>query len=188
MVLSDSANFTERATERVGRLKSFSAEMWLRGVRFAEDEDRTSDSNTTDLSPKRADFVFEPPRLTLPKVSNFLSEQEFEAVVLSVDLDNKSFWARLADRTAGLPDEEAEFPFEEVSSDDWPLIIPGAYFSWNIGREVRDGQIRRVSDIRFRRFFRFSTAAIARAAKRASDLESLINESNAYPAGDTAEA
>lgn len=188
MVLSDSANVTERATARDRRLENFSAEVWLRGARFTKDEYLTSDSNTTELSPKRADFIFEPPRLVSPKVENFLSEQEFEAVVLSVDEVNKSFWVRLADRTAGLPDEEAEFSFDEVPSDDWPLIVPGAFFSWNIGPELRDGQIRRVSDIRFRRFFRFSRAAIARAAKRASTLELLIKESNAYPSGDAAEA
>jgi hypothetical protein len=119
-----------------------------------------------------------------PRVEKFISEQEFEACVLSVDEAARVFWARLVDHTAGRADEEAEFSFDEVPSDDWGLIVPGALFSWNIGLEWRDGQTRRVSEIRFRRFFRFSRGAIAEANEQANRLAQLIAEINAQPAGD----
>lgn len=183
----DSTVSSDRVKAREERLHGFSAEMWLRGKRSAEAEDRPFTAATLELLPTHADFVFEPPRLTTPKVSAFLPEQEFEGVVLSLDRDNKTFWARLADRTADTPDEEAEFPLDEVSSDDWSLIVPGALFSWNIGREWRDGQMRRVSEIRFRRFFQFSKAAVARSEQRAAALASLIAELDAYPTNDAAQ-
>ncbi len=185
---SDSACVTDREVARHDRLKGFAPSMWLRGVRLAEDDYFISVKATEVGLRTHADFVFEPPRLVSPKVSNFVSEQSFDGVVLSIDLDAKTFWARFADRSAGLPDEEAEFPRDEVSADDWPLIVPGALFSWNMGREWRDGQVRRVSEIRFRRFFQFTKATVAKAAERADALASLISESNAYPAEDTAEA
>ena len=82
----------------------------------------------------------------------------------------------------GLPQEDAEFSFKEVPSDDWSFIVPSAFFSWNIGCEWRDRQMRRVADFRFRRYSQFSKAAVDRAVERADALASLINESMAYPA------
>lgn len=184
----NSARVTDREITRRGRLKAFDVPTWLRGHRFAEDSAFSLAEATVVRTHPRADFVFEPPKLVSPKVENFISEQSFEGVVLSIDLDDKTFWARLADLSAAFPDEEAEFSMDEIPVDDWSLIVPGALFSWNIGREWRDSQVRRVSDIRFRRFFKFTKVAIARAEERADALASLISESNTYPAEDTAEA
>lgn len=176
---------SDKEIARANRLRNFSAKWWLRSHSLAEADKRSSESATMMQSHIQTDFVFEPPALSVPKVENFISEQEFEGLVLSCDRENKTFWARLSDCTANLSDEEAEFPMDEVSVDDWPLIVPGAIFSWNIGRERRNGQLRRVSEIRFRRRFRFSDTAAARAAQRASALASLILESNAYPTIDS---
>lgn len=182
LIASDSARLTDREIARQGRLNSFDPLIWLRGAHLGIDEGISSPHSTESRCRQHTDFVFEPPRLVSPKVSNFVAEQEFEGVVVAVDdLQSKTFWARLADITKGFPDEEAEFPFDEVCVDDWALIVPGALFSWNIGREWRDGQMRRVSEIRFRRFFNFTKATIARASERADALASLISESDALP-------
>lgn len=188
MIASSSARLTDRDIARKGRLSSFDPSMWLRGVELTLQDDLPSKRTTNARAHQHADFVFEPPKLITPKVSNFVCEQGFEGVVVSIDLDTKTFWARLADSLSVLPDEEAEFPLDEVHTDDWPLIVPGALFSWNIGREWRDGQVRRVSEIRFRRFFHFTKATVARAAARADALASLILESDALPPADTSAA
>ncbi|MBF0461551.1 MAG: hypothetical protein HQL87_09160, partial [Magnetococcales bacterium] len=124
-----------------------------------------------------------PTQRATPKDCQFLSEQEFEGVVLTVDKDNRTFWARLTDCTADMPDEEAEFSFDKVPSQDQKRIAPGALFSWNIGRTCQDRRKRLVSMIRFEdspRYFQLSAEAIARSAERAANLASLIKESNDY--------
>jgi len=188
MIASNSARVTDRDIARQGRLNSFDPTIWLRGAELAQRDDIVLNNLTDMRTPRHTNFVFEPPKLISPKVSNFVSEQEFEGVVVSIDLDTKTFWARLADISQAFPDEEAEFPLDEVSIDDWPLIVPGALFSWNIGREWRDGQMRRVSEIRFRRFFHFTKATVARAAERADALASLIFDSDAFPTENSTEA
>jgi len=187
-VVSSSAGIFDRESARNSRLNGFNANAWLRSVSSDASALGIVADATMSRAQARCDFVLDPPKLSSPKVENFLTKQEYSGVVLSIDLDLKTFWARLADLTSGLPDEEAEFNFDEVPSDDWSLIVPGALFSWNIGCEWRDRQMRRVADFRFRRFIQFSKAAIARATKRADVLTSLIAELNAYPAGYTPEA
>jgi len=184
--MTDSPVVSERDAARKSRVAGFNGASWLRGNRFGEQDEPQLD--VTALSPVRrgASLVFEPPKLSSPKVENFIAEQEFEGVVLSVDEIQRTFWARLADCTAENPDEEAEFAFSEIPVDDWQLITPGALFYWNVGREWRNRQMRRVSDIRFRRFFQFSEATVTRAKHRAETLADLIAKANAYPSGDTA--
>lgn len=169
----------DRDITQKGCLKDFNPLLQLRAL--AEADNVTSAQATMARSHANLNLGFEPPKYTSPKVANFISEQEFAGTVLSIDENSKTFWARLVDRTSGLPDEEAEILFDEIPSDDWQLIVPGSLFSWNIGRELRDRQIRRVSEIRFRRSFLFSKYAIARAKERADVLASLITESSTYP-------
>jgi len=184
-VILDSARILDPDIARQTRLGSFSPSSWLRGVQLAEKDGIDIFSRTTNGSRQPANFLIEQPSYSPPTVSKFMLEQSFEGVVLSVDLAEKIFWARLADRTANSSEEEAEFPLEEVTPDDWPLIVPGALFSWNIGREVRDQQVRRVSDIRFRRFYKFSKEVIANARDRADAFMSLLQSIDAYPTADT---
>jgi hypothetical protein len=99
----------------------------------------------------------------VPRVARFVSEQEFEGVVLTIDVKHNTFFARLVDHTSNYPDEEVEIALDEVSSDDRSLIVPGALFSWNIGRTERSGQVQRVSELRFRRIFRFDARTVAAA-------------------------
>lgn len=176
--MTDIAVLSEREITRQNRVKNFNAQSWLRG------SDQAGDDTEVTVRPRRLkpiELAFEPPKLDTPKVQNFLIEQEFEGFVLSVDEKTQTFWARLADCTGGGPDEEAEFPFAEIPVDDWPLIVENAQFSWHVGRETRDRQVRRVSDIRFRRFFRFSAAKVANAERRAGALAELLAEAHAYP-------
>lgn len=116
-----------------------------------------------------------------PRVTAFILEQQFEGVVIAVDHSSRSFIARLIDRTNHRPDEEAEIEFDEISPDDHPLIVPGALFTWDIGREQDSSrQIRRISEIRFRRIFRFSQAATERADNYAVDMLELLNEGSSF--------
>jgi hypothetical protein len=128
---------------------------------------------------RRGLVVFPHTGQAAPRLARFLIEQEFEGMVLSVEANGESFVARLADLTRQGPEEEAEIAFEEISPDDRSLIVPGALFTWSIGRTTEvNGQVRRVSDIRFRRFFRFSPSAIADAEKKAEKMLELLNEGN----------
>lgn len=125
-------------------------------------------------------LYFQPAASTPPRITRLKVEQEFEGAVVSVDLANKTFIARLADLTAPGPEEEAEIAFEEISPDDHVLILPGALFSWMIGLITEaSGQVRRVSEIRFRRFFRFSADTMARAERQAETMFDLLNERDA---------
>ncbi|MBK1725068.1 hypothetical protein CKO23_23245 [Thiocystis violacea] len=120
-------------------------------------------------------------------MTGFRTEQQFEGMVVSVDAQQRTFVARLADLTAPAPEEEAEIAFEEISADDHSLIVPGALFMWTIGRMTRrNGQVSRVSEIRFRRFFRLTPEAIAKAEQKATEMWELLNDGDAaQPAGST---
>jgi hypothetical protein len=99
--------------------------------------------------------------------STFTSLQKWEGVVLEV-LDT-SFIARLVDLTQRGPDEEAEFPLDEISAEDRPLVRPGAIFYWNIGYHTSySGQRTRASIMRFRRLPAWTQAEIE-AAKREAE-------------------
>ncbi len=184
--MTDAVIVSDRDLARQSRVGNFDGTSWLRANRIAA-MDSAVPAQTTPEAELRELPVFEPPRLNSPRIQNFLTEQEFEGVVLSVDEAEQTFWARLADCSDDNPDEIASFPFQEVSADDWPLILPGALFSWHIGREWRDRQVRRVSDIRFRRAFRFSPATVSQARERAAVLADLLAEATTYPAVDTTE-
>jgi hypothetical protein len=129
-------------------------------------------------------LYFRQPSKISPRVTRFTVEQEFEGMVVSVDQNGDFFVARLADLTAKGPEEEAEIAFDEISPDDRPLIVPGALFSWSIGKSTETGgQVRRVSELRFRRFFRFTPSAIVRAEEKAARMLELLNDGYADQAG-----
>ncbi|WP_295406997.1 hypothetical protein [uncultured Thiocystis sp.] len=84
-------------------------------------------SNGKALSFRRAAGASSP-------LTGLVTDQEFEGMVVSVAPKCDGFIARLADLTGHGPEEEAEIAFEEISPDDHPLIVPGALFTWTIGR------------------------------------------------------
>ena len=168
------------------RLQPVTQKGWMQASMFPEKCFR--EQTTADLPrPIGKAMSFRLSGLVAPRVTRFLSEQEFEGVVTAVDEQSKSFFARLTDFSGGQPEEEAEIAFDEISPDDWSLIVPGAIFSWNIGRATESaGQVRRVSELRFRRFFRFSPSDIDSATKEAARMLSLLTGGNDEPASTAA--
>jgi hypothetical protein len=125
------------------------------------------------LNKASADGAHQPKHIislkTESRQSAFISLQKWEGVVLEVLSD--SFLARLVDLTHTGPDEEAEFPFDEVSEEDRSLIRPGAIFYWNIGyHNSYSGQRTRTSIIRFRRLPAWTREEIETAEREAERL------------------
>lgn len=116
--------------------------------------------------------------LVLPRIvsrvrDRFISLQKWEGVVCYVNGD--SFVAKLTDLTRGGPDEEAEFPLDEISEEDRKLVKPGAVFYWNIGyHDLHRGQRIRSSLIRFRRLPAWTKKEIESARKEAERISNLI--------------
>ena len=125
------------------------------------------------LNTASADGAHQPKHIislkTEPRQSAFISLQKWEGVVLEVLSD--SFLTRLVDLTRTGPDEEAEFPLDEISEEDRPLIRPGAIFYWNIGyHNSYSGQRTRTSIIRFRRLPAWTREEIEAAKQEAERL------------------
>lgn len=91
--------------------------------------------------------------------------QHYECVVLSVE--EKTFWAKLIDKTKDLPDEQGEFLLEKVPLEERCYIKPGAVFDWYIG----DGKFK----IRFRKAI-WTKEQLDKAHKRAAKLYKIFNE------------
>lgn len=99
----------------------------------------------------------------------FIPLQKWEGVVLEVGPE--TFSARLADLTRSSPEEEAEFPVDEISNADWALLQPGGVFYWTIGySNDRFGQRKRESRIRFRRLPAWTAEEIEGARREADDI------------------
>ena len=123
----------------------------------------------------------------LPKPSpniDVFPEQKFEGEVVAIYPEENVFWSRLSDKTSKHPDEDVELSFSEVPFDDHNLIVPGALFSWTIYRETRDKQVRRVSEIRFRRGIAFSKGSVALAIESATNLFAILNTIDNEPSSD----
>ena len=113
--------------------------------------------------------------LPIPKPSKdyLVALQKWEGIVLK--RGKETLFARLADRSAVGPDEEAEILLDEISADDLPLVTPGAVFYWSIGYHVdTSGQKRRVSVIRFRRLPAWSEKELQQAGQDADRLRDLF--------------
>lgn len=92
-----------------------------------------------------------PTRHSLSSDRQFRVRQQWEGVITRLTADG--FEAELRDLTAPSNSTEfAEFPLDEVTEADRPLIAIGSVFYWVIGYEtIRRGQISNVSELRFRR-------------------------------------
>jgi hypothetical protein len=110
---------------------------------------------------------------TKPQQSTFISLQKWEGIVLDVMTD--AFLARLIDLTRKGADEEAEFPMDEISAEDKPLVRPGAIFYWNIGYHTSySGQRTRTSIMRFRRLPAWTQREIDAAKQEAERIGKAI--------------
>jgi hypothetical protein len=116
------------------------------------------------------EFTFD----SLPQIS-FDPLQEWEGRVVEVKGDR--FFANLLDITAGKHFEEeiAEFPLDDVSDIDRPLLRSGAVFRWLIGYARRSsGTKYRVSNIVFRRLPQWTSIDIVRAETEATRILSSV--------------
>lgn len=105
----------------------------------------------------------------------FRSLQKWEGYIIGINLDDKTFTARLIDLMNNENVEEAEFFIEEIEPEDRELIEIGAVFYWNIGYyEAPDGR-HRTSLIRFRRLPGWREQDIQNAKKVADDISSQLN-------------
>jgi hypothetical protein len=134
----------------------------------------TENTGSTDSSLKGSSLREDEPRnilsqekfKTKPHQNFFTSLQAWEGIVMEV-MDN-TFLARLIDLTNTGTDEEAEFPIEEVSEEDKPLVKLGAIFYWDIGYHTSySGQRTRISLIRFRRLPAWTQREIDAAKQQA---------------------
>jgi hypothetical protein len=109
------------------------------------------------------------------KPDNFKSLQRWEGFV--VEVREESFIARLIDLTEERPEEEAEFPFSEITyKEDLRFITEGAIFYWSIGYHIsRSGTYTRASRIFFRRLPAWSVSEIKEAKHEAERVYNLFN-------------
>ena len=120
---------------------------------------KMSDASRGCAATPVTEFTFD----SLPQIS-FDPLQEWEGRVVEVKGDR--FFANLLDITAGKHFEEeiAEFPLDDVSDIDRPLLRSGAVFRWLIGYARRSsGTKYRVSNIVFRRLPQWTSIDIVRA-------------------------
>ena len=102
--------------------------------------------------------------------------QEWEGYVIEVS--DTSFTAKLIDITAheDVASEEADFPIDEISDADIPLLKPGGVFRWSIGyQRTRGGTKKRVSQIVFRRLPQWTKYNLVEADTLTQNLISNIN-------------
>ena len=105
------------------------------------------------------------------KPTKLIALNEWEGVVASIDQTNGTFVAHLEDQSSKSPVEVAEFPLDDVRSDDLPLLREGAVFRWVVGkRENMFGGVERTSTVTFRRLPAYSVADLKRAKDWASDI------------------
>lgn len=177
-------SFSSQDIVREKRLSDMKDGYWLRSV----------ENNVSDIPQPGGVTVWRnllptiiPNLGKLPKPSpniDVFPEQKFEGEVVAIYPEENVFWSRLSDKTSKHPDEDVELSFSEVPFDDHNLIVPGALFSWTIYRETRDKQVRRVSEIRFRRGIAFSKGSVALAIESATNLFAILNTIDNEPSSD----
>lgn len=97
--------------------------------------------------------------------------QEFEGCIESVDLENKTFWAKLFDVTQPRYDieEMAEFEFSVFDISDYKYIKEGYIFDWVIGEIIDKNKtvIRTFSELSFSKRTRKEQAAFRKQLVKA---------------------
>lgn len=81
-----------------------------------------------------------------PMEDTFTPLQKWEGYV--IDINEKTFTARLLDLTANdeQEDEEADFPITVLSNSDQQILQLGSFFQWEIGyRRTQNGTRKLIS-------------------------------------------
>lgn len=108
-----------------------------------------------------------------PRTSYFEPMQEWEGYVVSLNEKEKTFYARLVDKTAfeRHESEEATFSFDDVSESDKELLIEGAIFRWSLGYEKNaSGTRRKISSVVFRRVPIWTRLELEESRNRAREI------------------
>jgi len=79
------------------------------------------------------------------------AQECWDGVVLELDPDEGTFWARLVDPAGVEPDEEAQFETSEVRQHQRDEIRPGALFVWRTTVLEEGGELVRRSSLRFQK-------------------------------------
>lgn len=106
--------------------------------------------------------------------STLIPRQLWEGTV--IDCHQDSFVGRVVDLTnPANPDELVTFELGELSSEDRPLVQPGAAFYWTVGVEqTRAGQIKNVDMLNFRRLPAWTSSSIREAEQKAARIANLL--------------
>lgn len=109
------------------------------------------------------------PRIEPParEAVTFRRLEQLEGVVLSIDVDEGTFRARLVDPRGEQPDQEAEIELEQVAYGDQSLLRPGALFFWTVGYRTRGRRRELALAIEFRRFPKVSRSTLEGETDRA---------------------
>ncbi len=102
--------------------------------------------------------------------------QQWEGTV--IELSGADFVAVIRDKTnPSSPEEAATFSFDQVSSADQQLVVPGGVFYWSIAYEDTITRTRKtVSTLRFRRLPAWSRRDIGRVDREARRLKALFED------------
>ncbi len=96
--------------------------------------------------------------------------QRWVGFVTGINTRSNEFEAKLVDKSKGGTDEYVVFDLDEVSPDDNDLLRVGAIFYWSVGHEMKNGQQKNESILKFKREVGFSDADIIRAFDIGHDL------------------
>ncbi len=125
------------------------------------------------LSLEDKPFILIPQNVQPPAIHKFETELQYEGYVITVNSEERSFFARLVDLTSNT-EEEGEFSLDELNGDEY-LVMPGAVFTWVVGLQSRGKQVQRVSDIRFRRHAALPIELISKAESKAEELSKFLS-------------
>ena len=125
--------------------------------------------NFENIVPPIHDRVFEPHHVQ-PKPT-LTPTEEWEGYVESID-KNEFFVVLTNVRSkSSLPTDQAVFSKDDINEHERPLLKEGAIVRWIIGREhLPTGQIRKVSELYFRRLPAHTKADYDRAYHKAKSL------------------
>jgi hypothetical protein len=104
--------------------------------------------------------------------NNICNSQDWIGYVIKIGGDG--FEAKLIDKNQPGTYENASFDFKEISNEDKELIKIGAIFYWSVGYADINGQITKISLVRFKRSIEFSESEFDGIMDRADELSKKI--------------
>ena len=111
--------------------------------------------------------------MNLEAADTFRLLQQWEGTV--TEIAESEFTAELRDLTEPATyREEATFDIAEVSTDDHPLLVPGAVFRWRINCRAMAGQHECISQLRFIRSPAWHRSDVGEVVGRARRLQALF--------------